>query len=149
MIYGLITVIILILVFCFWFLISFRKNTLTLFFMIPIILGSVALGHLTYQHILGYPTELTPVGKYRLVSFYTVPKTDIYLWILEVGETSPRAYRIDYNISNRKKLFSFRKLLKKGDIIMIDFLKNEKNIDKGKFVLYKLPMPEWLEKDDE
>jgi len=149
MIYGLIITIILILTFCFWFLISFRKNTLTLFFMIPIILGSVALGHLTYQHILGYPTELTPVGKYRLVSFYTVPKTDIYLWILEVGETSPRAYRIDYNISNRKKLFSFRKLLKKGDIIMIDFLKNEKNIDKGKFVLYKLPMPEWLEKDDE
>ena len=32
---------------------------------------------------------------------------------------------------------------------MIDFLKKEKNIDKGKFVLYKLPMPEWLEKDDE
>ena len=149
MIYGLIITIILILTFCFWFLISFRKNTLTLFFMIPIILGSVALGHLTYQHILGYPTELTPFGKYRLVSFYTVPKTDIYLWILEVGETSPRAYRIDYNISNRKKLFSFRKSLKKGDIIMIDFLKNEKNIDKGKFVLYKLPMPEWLEKDDE
>ena len=25
--------------------------------MIPIIFGSVALGHLTYQQILGYPTE--------------------------------------------------------------------------------------------
>ena len=145
MIYGLIITIILILTFCFWFLISFRKNTLALFFMIPIILGSVAFGHLTYQHILGYPTELTPVGKYRLIYFYTVPKTDIYLWILETGEVIPRVYRIDYNISNRKKLFSFRKLLKKGDIIMIDFLKNEKN----KFDIYKLPMPKWLKKDDE
>ena len=113
--------------------------------MIPIILGSVALGHLTYQHILGYPTELTPVGKYRLVSFYTVPKTDIYLWILETGKIIPRAYRIDYNISNRKKLFSFRKLLKKGNIIIIDFLKNEKD----EFDIYKLPMPKWLKKDDE
>ena len=145
MIYGLIITIILILTFCFWFLISFRKNTLALFFMIPIILGSVAFGHLTYQHILGYPTELTPVGKYRLIYFYTVPKTDIYLWILETGEVIPRVYRIDYNISNRKKLFSFRKLLKKGNIIIIDFLKNEKN----KFDIYKLPMPKWLKKDDE
>ena len=104
MIYGLITVIILILTFCFWFLISFRKNTLTLFFMIPIILGSVVLGHLTYQQILGYPTEIRPVGKYRLVSFYVVPKTDIYLWILKPEEIIPRAYRIDYSKSNRKKL---------------------------------------------
>jgi len=145
MIYGLIITIILILTFCFWFLISFRKNTLALFFMIPIILGSVAFGHLTYQHILGYPTELTLVGKYRLISFYTVPKTDIYLWILETGKIIPRAYRIDYNISNRKKLFSFRKLLKKGNIIIIDFLKNEKD----EFDIYKLPMPKWLKKDDE
>ena len=113
--------------------------------MIPIIFGSVAFGHLTYQHILGYPTELTLVGKYRLLSFYTVPKTDIYLWILETGKIVPRAYRIDYNISNRKKLFSFRKLLKKGNIIIIDFLKNEKD----EFDIYKLPMPEWLKKDDD
>ena len=147
MIYGLIITIILILTFCFWFLISFRKNTLTLFFMIPIILGSVALGHLTYQHILGYPTELNPVGEYRLVYFHVVPKTDIYLWILEEKETIPRAYRIDYIEADRKKLFGFLKLIKDGDIIIINFLKGEKN--QSVFSLYKLPMPEWLEKDDE
>ena len=144
MIYGLITVIILILVFCFWFLISFRKNTLTLFFMIPIILGSVALGHLTYQQILGYPTELAPVGEYRLISFYVVPKTDIYLWILKPEEIIPRAYRIDYSKSKRKKLFGFRRSLKDGNIIIINWPNNEK--DEGKFVLYKLPKPKWLKK---
>ena len=147
MIYGLITVIILILVFCFWFLISFRKNTLTLFFMIPIIFGSVALGHLTYQQILGYPTDLTPVGKYRLVSFYVVPKTDIYLWILKPEEVIPRAYRIDYSKSNRKKLFGSYKSLKKGNIMIINF-PNDKN-NKGKFIIYKLPRPKWLKKDTE
>ena len=146
MIYGLIITIILILTFCFWFLISFRKNTLALFFMIPIILGSVAFGHLTYQHILGYPTELTLVGKYRLISFYTVPKTDIYLWILETGKIIPRAYRIDYSEAARKKLFGFRKLINDGDIIIINFLKGEKN--QSVFSLYKLPMPKWLKKDE-
>ena len=144
MIYELIIVILLILSFCFWFLISFRKNTLTLFFMIPIILGSVALGHLTYQQILGYPTDLTPVGKYRLVSFYVVPKTDIYLWILKPEEIIPRAYRIDYSKSKRKKLFGFRRSLKDGNIIIINWPNNEK--DEGKFVLYKLPKPKWLKK---
>ena len=103
--------------------------------------------HLTYQQILGYPTEIRPVGKYRLVSFYVVPKTDIYLWILETGKTIPRAYRIDYSEAARKKLFGFRKLLKDGDIIIINFLKGEE--DQSKFSLYKLPMPEWLNKDDE
>ena len=147
MIYGLIATIILILVFCFWFLISFRKNTLTLFFIIPIIFGSVALGHLTYQQILGYPTELNPDEEYRLVSFHIVPKTDIYLWILEAEEIIPRAYRIDYSTAKRKKLFNFRKLLKAGDIIIINFLKGEK--DQSKFSLYKFPMPNWLKKDDE
>ena len=146
MIYGLITTIILILTFCFWFLISFRKNTLTLFFIIPIILGSVAFGHLTYQQILGYPTELNPDGEYRLVSFHIVPKTDIYLWILEAEEIIPRAYRIDYSTAKRKKLFNFRKLLKAGDIIIINFLKGEKN--QSVFSLYKLPMPKWLKKDE-
>ena len=145
MIYGLITVIILILVFCFWFLISFRKNTLTLFFMIPIILGSVVLGHLTYQQILGYPTDLTPVGKYRLVSFYVVPKTDIYLWILKPEEIIPRAYRIDYSKSNRKKLHGSYKSLKKGNIMIINF-PNDKN-NKGKFIIYKLPRPKGMKKD--
>ena len=144
MIYGLIIVIILILTFCFWFLISFRKNTLALFFMIPIILGSVALGHLTYQQILGYPTDLKPVGEYRLVSFYVVPKTDIYLWILKPEEIIPRAYRIDYSKSKRKKLFGFRRSLKDGNIIIINWPNNEK--DEGKFVLYKLPKPKWLKK---
>ena len=115
--------------------------------MIPIIFGSVALGHLTYQHILGYPAELNPVGEYRLVYFHVVPKTDIYLWILETGKTIPRAYRIDYSEAARKKLFGFRKLLKDGDIIIINFLKGEE--DQSKFNLYKLPMPEWLNKDDE
>ena len=115
--------------------------------MIPIILGSVALGHLTYLHILGYPTELRPVGEYRLISFHSVPKTDIYLWVIEKGETIPRAYRIDYSISARKRLYNFRKLLKDGDIIIINFLKGEE--DQSKFNLYKLPMPEWLNKDDE
>ena len=115
--------------------------------MIPIILGSVALGHLTYQQILGYPTESNPVGEYRLVSFYPVPKTDIYLWILGVGETIPRAYRIDYNIPNRKKLFNFRKSLKDGDIIIIKFSNNKKNKKKKEFILYNLPRPEWLKKD--
>ena len=148
MIYELIISIILILAFCFWFLISFRKNTLTLFFMIPIILGSVVLGHLTYQQILGYPTELKPVGEYRLVSFYSVPKTDIYLWILGAGETIPRAYRIDYSIPSRKKLHNFRKSLKEGDIIIIKFSDNRKgSLKKQAFTLYDLPMPEWLEKD--
>jgi len=147
MIYGLITTIILILTFCFWFLISFRKNTLTLFFIIPIILGSVAFGHLTYQQILGYPTELNPDGEYRLVSFHIVPKTDIYLWILEAEEIIPRAYRIDYSTAKRKKLFNFRKSLKEGDIIIVNFLRSEK--DKSKFEIYKLPMPKWLKKDDE
>ena len=147
MIYGLIATIILILTFCFWFLISFRKNTLTLFFIIPIIFGSVALGHLTYQQILGYPTELNPDGEYRLVSFHIVPKTDIYLWMLEAGEIIPRAYRIDYSTAKRKKLFNFRKLLKDGDIIILNFLRSEK--DESKFEIYKLPMPEWLKKDDE
>ena len=112
--------------------------------MIPIILGSVALGHLTYQQILGYPTDLTPVGEYRLVSFYVVPKTDIYLWILRPKEIIPRAYRIDYSIPNRKRLFGFRKLLKDGNIIIINWPNNEK--DEGKFVLYKLPKPKWLKK---
>ena len=115
--------------------------------MIPIILGSVVLGHLTYQQILGYPAELKPFGKYRLVAFYSVPKTDIYLWILKPEEIVPRAYRIDYNIPNRKKLFNFRKSLKDGDIIIINFLKGEE--DQSPFNLYKLPMPEWLNKDDE
>jgi len=147
MIYGLIIVIILILTFCFWFLISFRKNTLTLFFMIPIIFGSIVLGHLTYKQILGYPTELKPVGKYRLVSFYVVPKTDIYLWIIKPEEIIPRAYRIDYSKSNRKKLHGSYKSLKKGNIMIINFPNNEK--DEGKFVLYKLPMPKWLKKDTE
>ena len=147
MIYGLITVIILILAFCFWFLISFRKNTLTLFFIIPIIFGSVALGHLTYQQILGYPTELNPDEEYRLVSFHIVPKTDIYLWMLEAGEIIPRAYRIDYSTAKRKKLFNFRKSLKDGDVIIVNFLRSEK--DESKFEIYKLPMPEWLKKDDE
>ena len=145
MIYGLIVTIILILTFCFWFLISFRKNTLTLFLMIPIILGSVALGHLTYQQILGYPTELSPVGEFRLVSFHSVPKTDIYLWILGRGERIPRAYRIDYSTDARKKLFGYRKSLKDGDVIIINFLNGEK--DESKFSLYKLPMPKWLNKD--
>ena len=147
MIYGLIIVIILILTFCFWFLISFRKNTLTLFFMIPIILGSVVLGHLTYQQILGYPTDLKPVGKYRLVSFYVVPKTDIYLWIIKPEEIIPRAYRIDYSKSKRKRLHGSYKSLKKGNIMIINFPNDEK--DKGKFVLYKLPRPKWLKKDTE
>ena len=146
MIYGLIATIILILTFCFLFLISFRKNTLTLFFIIPIIFGSVALGHLTYQQILGYPTELNPDGEYRLVSFHIVPKTDIYLWMLESGEIIPRAYRIDYSTAKRKKLFNFRKLLKDGDIIILNFLRSEK--DESKFEIYKLPMPKWLKKDD-
>ena len=115
--------------------------------MIPIIFGSVALGHLTYQQILGYPTELNPDGEYRLVSFHIVPKTDIYLWILETGKTIPRAYRIDYSTAKRKKLFNFRKLLKAGDIIIINFPKGEK--DQSKFSLYKFPMPNWLKKDDE
>ena len=144
MIYGLIIAIVLILTFCFWFLISFRKNTLTLFFMIPIILGSVALGHLTYQQILGYPTEVSPTGKYRLISFYVVPKTDIYLWVLKEGEMLPKAYRIDYSKSKRKKLFGFQKSLKKGNIMIINFPNTEK--DEGKFILYKLPRPEWLKK---
>ena len=115
--------------------------------MIPIILGSVVLGHLTYQQILGYPTEIRPVGKYRLVSFYVVPKTDIYLWIIKPEEMLPRAYRIDYSISARKRLYNFRKLLKDGEVIIINFLKGEE--DQSKFNLYKLPMPEWLNKDDE
>jgi len=132
------------LTFCYWFLISLRKKTLTLFFMSPIILGSVALGHLTYQQILGYPTDLKPVGEYRLVSFYVVPKTDIYLWILRPTEIIPRAYRIDYSISKRKKLFGFRKLLEKGNIMIINFPNPEK--DKGEFILYKLPRPKWLKK---
>jgi len=115
--------------------------------MIPIILGSVALGHLTYKQILGYPTELILVGEYRLVSFYTVHKTDIYLWIIEAGEIIPRAYRIDYNTDARKKLFNFRKLLDDGDVIIVNFLKSKK--DESKFEIYKLPMPNWLKKDDE
>ena len=115
--------------------------------MIPIIFGSVALGHLTYQQILGYPTELKPVGKYRLVAFYTVPKTDIYLWILKPEEIVPRAYRIDYSKSNRKKLSGIYKSLKKGNIMIINFPNTEK--DEGKFVLYKLPRPKWLKKDTE
>ena len=115
--------------------------------MIPIILGSVALGHLTYQHILGYPAELNPVGEYRLVYFHVVPKTDIYLWILETGKTIPRAYRIDYSEANRKKLFNFRKSLKDGDIIIIKFSNNKKNKKKKAFILYILPRPEWLKKD--
>ena len=115
--------------------------------MIPIILGSVALGHLTYKQILGYPTELKPVGKYRLVSFYVVPKTDIYLWILKPEEIIPRAYRIDYSKSKRKKLHGSYKSLKKGNIMIINFPNDEK--DKGKFVLYKLPRPKWLKKDTE
>ena len=114
--------------------------------MIPIIFGSVALGHLTYQQILGYPTELNPDGEYRLVSFHIVPKTDIYLWMLESGEIIPRAYRIDYSTAKRKKLFNFRKLLKDGDIIILNFLRSEK--DESKFEIYKLPMPKWLKKDD-
>ena len=114
--------------------------------MIPIILGSVALGHLTYQQILGYPTDLKPVGEYRLVSFYVVPKTDIYLWILKPEEIIPRVYRIDYSKSKRKKLFGSRKSLKKGNIMIINFPNNEN--DEDKFVLYKLPMPKWLKKDD-
>ena len=112
--------------------------------MIPIILGSVALGHLTYQQILGYPTHLKPVGEYRLVSFYVVPKTDIYLWILKPEEIIPRAYRIDYSKSKRKKLFGFRRSLKDGNIIIINWPNNEKN--EGKFILYKLPKPKWLKK---
>ena len=114
--------------------------------MIPIIFGSVAFGHLTYQQILGYPTELSPVGEYRLVSFYIVHETDIYLWILEAEEIIPRAYRIDYSTAKRKKLFNFRKLLKEGDIIILNFLRSEK--DESKFEIYKLPMPKWLKKDD-
>ena len=31
--------------------------------------------------------------------------------------------------------------------MIINFPNNEKN--EGKFVLYKLPMPKWLKKDDE
>ena len=115
--------------------------------MIPIILGSVALGHLTYQQILGYPTDLAPVGKYRLVSFYVVPKTDIYLWIIKPEEIIPRAYRIDYSKSNRKKLFGSYKSLRKGNIMIINF-PNDKN-NKGKFIIYKLPRPKWMKKDTE
>ena len=115
--------------------------------MIPIILGSVVLGHLTYKQILGYPTELRPVGEYRLISFHSVPKTDIYLWVIEKGETIPRAYRIDYSISARKRLYNFRKLLKDGEVIIINFLKNEEH--EGKFRVYKFPMPNWLNKEDE
>ena len=115
--------------------------------MIPIILGSVAFGHLTYKQILGYPTELKLIEKYRLVAFYIVPKTDIYLWIVKKGEIIPRAYRIDYSTSKRKKLFAFRKSLKKSNIIIIDFSKKTEN--EGEFLLYKLPMPKWLKKDAE
>ncbi len=145
MIYGLIVTIVLILTFCFWFMISFRKNSLTLFFMIPIIFGSVALGHLTHQQILGYPTEITPVGEHRLVSFHIVPKTDIYVWILKSGETIPRAYRIDYSVEARKNLFNFGKLLKDNEIVIIDFLEDEED-QQSEFELYKLPRPDWLEK---
>ena len=115
--------------------------------MIPIIFGSVAFGHLTYKQILGYPTELSPVGEYRLISFHIVPKTDIYLWILESEKTIPRAYRVDYSTPNRKKLSGFRKLLEAGDAIIINFLK--KGV-KGKrsFEIYKFPRPSWLKKDD-
>lgn len=144
MIYGLITVIILILTFCFWFLILFRKNTLILLFTIPIILGSVIFGHLTYNKILGYPVEITPVGKYRLVAFHVVPRTDIYLWILKKGEIIPRAYRIDYSILNRKKLFNIKRKLNRGDVMIINWPNKEKN--EGKFILYNLPRPEWLKK---
>ena len=112
--------------------------------MIPIIFGSVALGHLTYQQILGYPTELAPVGEYRLISFYVVPKTDIYLWILKPGEIIPRYYSIDYSKSKRKKLSGFRRSLKDGNIMIINFRNTEK--DKEEFILYKLPRPKWLKK---
>lgn len=115
-----------------------------MFFTIPIILGSVILGHLTYNKILGYPVEVAPIGKYRLVAFHAVPKTDIYLWILKRGETIPRAYRIDYSVTKRKKLFGIKRKLKKGDIIIINWPNKEK--DEGKFVLYSLPKPEWLKK---
>ena len=144
MIYGLIAVIISIVTFCLWFLISFRKNTLILLLIIPVIFGSIIFGHSTYNKILGYPIEVTPTGKYRLVAFHAVPKTDIYLWIIKKGETTPRAYRIDYSISKRKKLFGIKRKLRKGDVVIINW-PNKEN-DGGMFVLYKLPKPEWLKK---
>jgi len=79
------------------------RDSVHLYYIIPLALAC-AIGMYTYYGtVLGYPTTRYALDKFVLLS-YVNSDTRIYMWVMHDNETEPRAYSIPYSEEQHAQL---------------------------------------------